>query len=66
VAVVLEGPKGRKIAATLQMGERASDILIEDGLFITPFPVWADEWADPSIALNPWLIRAIKSEGVAL
>lgn len=66
VAFVLSGPKRRKIDVALEMGELASDILLDDGLFMTPFPIWEDEWADPSIAYNPWLIHAIKREGIAL
>jgi uncharacterized protein len=66
VAFVLSGPKRRKMDVTLEMGELASDFLLEDGLFMTPLPIWEDEWENPVLASNPWLTRTIQAEGISL
>ena len=66
VAVLLAGEKQRTMDVALEMTDLALDILIEKGLVISPFPIWSEDWDDPSRASNPWLIRTIKTEGVAL
>lgn len=64
VALVLSGPKGRAVEVGPEMTGIGYDVVIESGIFISPFPIWEEDWRDPERHSNPWLIRAIQDEGV--
>lgn len=66
VAVILGGAKRRRVDVALEMVDLAQDILLDTGIYISPFPVWKSEWDNPELMFNPWLIRNIKVEGIAL
>lgn len=66
IAVLLSGDKRRTMDVALEMTKLTHDILLDTGLVISPFPIWIEEWEYPSRARNPWLVRAIKAEGVVL
>lgn len=66
IAIILDEPNSRMMEVALDMADTAYDILMETGLFISPLPVWIAQWNDPDSHNNPWLIRAIKRDGIAL
>jgi uncharacterized protein len=65
VAVILKGPKQRTSPVAVEMAGPAFDVMLETGLLVSPFPVWEEDWRDPSRHGNPWLIANIKREGIA-
>jgi uncharacterized protein len=66
LAIILNGPKGRTASVAADMAGSAFDVLLETGVLVSPFPIWVDDWHDPSAHTNPWLIANIKREGIAL
>ncbi len=66
VAIVLDGARQRRIDLVEGMAIPAWEIMMETGVDISPFPMWQDEWDDPEIVFNPWLIRNIKAQGISL
>ncbi len=64
IAVILEGPKGRTTTVSPQMAGVAYDIWEETGIIVSPVAIWRDDWNDPSGHGNPYLIEAIKQEGI--
>lgn len=66
IALVLSGPKGRSSDVGPEMVAKGFDVILDSGLFISPLPIWEDEWRHPARHANPWLVRAIKREGVPL
>jgi predicted nucleotidyltransferase len=66
VAVLLKGKHQRVLPTAVAMADLAYDVLLETGINIAPFPVWADEWDDPALHANPDLLRRIEAEGVPL
>lgn len=66
VALVLSGPKGRVVEVGPEMSARGYEVALENDVFISPLPIWEEDWSDPDRHSNPWLIRAIKREGVAV
>ncbi len=66
VAVLLKGPRGNAYRVVWDMAKEAVTVLLEDGIDISPLPVWMDEWQHPDTAQNPALLRNIAREGVRL
>lgn len=64
--VLLEGEHQRFVPTKLAMTDVAYDVLLETGLYISPLPVWTDEWEHPERWSNPDLLRNIAREGVRL
>jgi predicted nucleotidyltransferase len=64
--VLLEGEHLRFLPTKLAMTDLAYDVLLETGLYISPLPVWTDEWEHPEAWSNPDLLRNIAREGVHL
>jgi predicted nucleotidyltransferase len=64
--VLLEGEHQRFIPTKLAMIDLAYDVLLETGLYISPLPVWTDEWEHPEAWSNPDLLRNIAREGIQL
>jgi uncharacterized protein len=48
------------------LSDPAWDVMLDSGLFISPYPLWQDEWDNPALVSNPWFIRNIKAEGIAV
>jgi len=48
------------------MDDAAIDVLLETGIYISPLPIWEDEWEHPERYSNPVLLRNIAAEGIRL
>lgn len=66
VAVILSDMPDGLIDTTLAMADVAFDVLLETGIDIQPVPVTEDDWNHPERHSNPWLVKAIHREGIAL
>jgi predicted nucleotidyltransferase len=66
VAIILNGPKGRSIQVATEMAGPEFDVLQETGVLVSAFPIWIEDWRNPSGHSNPWLIANIKREGIRL
>lgn len=64
LAIVIEGEGDRPMFVALDMSAAAYDILLEEGVNISPFPILLDEWNNPEKHTNPELIRDIAAEGM--
>ena len=47
LALVLNGQRGNFIETKLAMADVAFDVLLETGILVQPFPLWADDLAHP-------------------
>ena len=68
LAVFLAGEqRGRRFLPTARaMDEAAMDILLETGIYISPLPIWEDEWEHPENYSNPALLHNIAADGIRL
>ena len=66
VALILNGPKRRTSEVAAEMAATEFDVMLETGILVSAFPVWMEDWRDPSRHGNPWLIANIKRDGIAL
>lgn len=66
LAVILDGPRGRTSAVAVEMAAAEFDVMIETGILVSAFPIWIDDWNNPALHANPYLIANIKREGIAL
>ena len=66
VAVLLKGSRENAYRVAWDEARQAAAMLVEDGIDISPHPVWMDEWQHPDTPLNPALLRSIAQEGVRL
>lgn len=66
VALLLRGPKGRAVDVGPEMSAKGYEVALENDVFISPLPIWEEDWHDPDRHGNPWLIRNIQREGIAL
>jgi uncharacterized protein len=66
IAVVLNGPRGQRSTAAIEMAGMAFDVLLETGILVEALPLWCGEMEHPEQFNNPALIYAIQRDGVAL
>ena len=66
IAVVLNGARGERTAAALDMAGIAFEVMLETGVLVEALPLWEDELNRPERFSNPGLIKAILREGVRL
>ncbi len=66
LAILMTESSGDFFTHKLQMDDIAYDILLETGMRIQPLPIWQDEWQHPEQYSNPYLIKNIQLEGIAL
>jgi uncharacterized protein len=66
VLVLLDGERKRFVQTKFDMTDFAYDVLLETGVYVSPLPVWLDEWEHPERYSNPELLRNIAREGVRL
>jgi len=66
LAILMAEPSGDFFDIKLKMDDVAYDVLLETGIRIQPLPIWQDEWQHPEQYSNPYLIKNIQREGVAL
>ena len=66
IAVVLNGPRGKRSTAAIDMAGIAFDVMLETGILVEALPLWDGEMEHPEQFSNPGLIYAIQRDGVAL
>lgn len=66
IAVILDGARGDRAAASMDMAGIAFDVMMETGVMVQALPLWPDEIARPETFSNPALINNILREGVHL
>jgi DNA invertase Pin-like site-specific DNA recombinase/predicted nucleotidyltransferase len=66
IAIVLNGPPGKRSAAAIDMAGIAFEVMLETGILIDPLPLWRDEMEHPELFGNPALLENIRREGVLL
>jgi antitoxin ChpS len=66
LAILMAEPSGDFFDIKLKMDDVAFDVLLETGIKIQPLPIWQEEWQHPEQYSNPYLIKNIQREGVAL
>lgn len=66
VAVLLSGERQRFLPVMRDMGNDAYDVLLETDIFISPMPIWLEEWERPEDSWNPELFRNIARDGIRL
>lgn len=66
LAVILNGPAGRRYPIAGEMAEIAFTVMLETGILVQAVPLWEDEFERPETFSNPGLIAAIKRDGVRL
>jgi antitoxin ChpS len=66
LAILMAGPIGDFFDIKLKMDDVAYDVLLETGVRIQPLPIWQEEWQHPERYSNPYLIKNIQREGIAL
>ena len=66
VALILSGPKGRAIDVGPEMTGKGYEVAVENNVFISPLPIWEEDWREPERHSNPWLILNVQREGVAV
>jgi uncharacterized protein len=68
LAVLLAGERGnqRFLPIARAMDAAAIDVLLETEIYISPLPIWEDEWKHPETYSNPTLLRNIAAEGIRL
>ena len=64
VAVLINGERLEFVETKMAMADLAFDVLLEDGLRISPLPIWVSEWERPEQYSNPELLRNIDREGI--
>jgi predicted nucleotidyltransferase len=64
IAIVLNGPKHRSMDAATGMAGAEFDVLLETGRLVSALPVAVEEWSNPALHSNPYLIANIKREGI--
>lgn len=66
IAVVLNGPRGKRSTAAIDMAGMAFDVMLETGILVDALPLWGGEMEHPEQFSNPALIYAIQRDGVVL
>ena len=66
VAVILRGEHQRRLPVKLDMVDSAHDVMLDTGVHVSPYPIWADEWEYPENCPNPELLENIRREGIRL
>ena len=52
------------LKTSLALADLAFDVLLENGINITPTPVWMDDWEHPQPQSTPRLLANIGKDGV--
>lgn len=66
IAVLLDGSRRPFLQTKLELADLAYDVLLETGIHIQAFPLWAEDWEHPETFSNPRLIENIRREGIPL
>lgn len=66
IAVVLKGESGEFFDTQRVLSGIAYDVLLDTDIRIQALPIWQTEWDHPDAYSNPYLLRNIRREGIAL
>ena len=66
IAVVLKGEAGEFFDTQRVLSGIAYDVLLDTDIRIQALPIWQTEWDHPDGYSNPYLLRNIRREGIAL
>ena len=66
VAVLLKGPRGDPVAVGVEMAGVAFDVLLDMEIWVSPLPIWEDDWRHPETFSNPRLLENIRRDGIEL
>ena len=64
LAVLLKGPCGDSVEVGVDMAGVAFDVLLDTEIFVSPMPIWEDEWRHPEDFANPRLLENIRRDGI--
>ena len=64
LAVLLKGPHGDSIEVGVDMAGVAFDVLLDTEIFVSPMPIWEDDWSHPENFSNPRLLENIRRDGI--
>lgn len=66
VTALLKGVPGKFIATKLAMDDLTYETLLDNGIRISPLPIWSEERTHPENYSNPSLIKNIQRKGIRL
>ena len=64
--VLLAGEAGEFFDTQRALSDIAYDVLLDTDIRIQALPIWQEEWDHPDRYSNPYLLRNIRREGIAL
>ena len=64
LAVLLKGPRGDSTKVGVDMAGVAFDVLLDTEIFVSPMPIWEDDWSHPENFSNPPLLENIRRDGI--
>lgn len=64
VAVLLKGPRRDPLAVGVEMAGVA--FLLDTDIWVSPLPIWEDDWRHPETFSNPHLLENIRRDGIEL
>lgn len=64
LAVILNGVKQSLSPILTDFAEIEFDTLLETGVVVAPMPIWREDWERPERFSNPYLLEAIRREGI--
>jgi predicted nucleotidyltransferase len=66
IAVILDGARGNRTAAALDMAGIAFNVMMETGVMVEALPFWADDFDHPGTFNKERLLEHIRRDGVRL
>ena len=66
VVVLLDGERDQTMQTKFDMGDIAFDVLMETSVYISPLPIWRDQWEHPESYSNPVLLLNIARDGIEI
>jgi uncharacterized protein len=66
IALILEGARGQAVIIGPEMASAGYEVALQNDVFISPLPIWDEDWRNPAGHSNPWLVRAIQREGIVI
>lgn len=66
LAVILNGVKKSLSPILTDFAEIEFDTLLETGVVVAPMPIWREDWERPEGFSNPYLLEAIRREGIVV
>lgn len=66
VMILLSGKPRNFMSIKLDFAGIAYDVFLETGVLIQALPVWEEQWVHPETFSNPYLLRNIREQGIAV